>query len=188
MEIMLDSHSDMYAVEKIINCKTFRNKKFYLIKWLYYPIYESTWEPKSNLKHLNSMIEEFETGYPFSIDKDMFNKFCEEEKKREKRKNKNKCSKESENNSKFTTKKRKIEYFSDIELNDLYLDKLKTHLYINVNKKSIKVIPNDYLIIDLSYNGCQSEDIISKNSSEESQLVNFGEKNELPKLIMPKME
>ena len=40
MEIMFDSSSNMYEVEKIINCKTYHNKKYYLIKWLCYPINE----------------------------------------------------------------------------------------------------------------------------------------------------
>lgn len=188
----LDARSDMYEVEKIINCKTFRNKKFYLVKWLCYPINQSTWEPKSNLKHLNSLIEEFERGYPFSIDQDMFNKFCEEEKKirKSKNKNKNKSTKEDESEIKFTGKKRKIEYFSDTELNDLYLDKLKTHLYINMNKKPLKNIKssNDDLIIDLSTNSCPSLPIINNNATEESNPPNSKEKKGIPKLIMPKME
>ena len=190
MEITLDFRSDMYEVEKIINCKTFKNKKFYLVKWLCYPINQSTWEPKSNLKHLNSLIEEFERGYPYSIDQEMFNKFCEEEKKVKKSKNKNKTSKENENEIKFTAKKRKIEYFSDNELNDLYLDKLKTHLHININKKPINCSKSSFddLIIDLSSTTCPSEDIFCNNPSEESNLVDSEEKMSISKLIMPKME
>ena len=188
MDMLIEGRSDMYEVEKIINCKTFKNKKFYLIKWLYYPINESTLEPKSNLKHLNSMIEEFESGYPFSIDQDMFNRFCREAKKSKKFNKKIKSAKESECNIKFTTKKRKIEYFSDTELNDLYLDKLKAHLYINIKRKPIKDLPNDYIIIDLSSTGYQNEDIICNNSSEESNLSNLIEKNDIPKLIMPKLD
>ena len=56
MDTHKDSSSEIYEVEKIINCKYYRNKKYYLVKWLCYPIYESTWEPKSNLKSLNYMI------------------------------------------------------------------------------------------------------------------------------------
>ena len=185
-----DYRSDMYEVEKIINCKTFKNKKFYLVKWLCYPINQSTWEPKSNLKHLSSLIEEFERGYPFSIDQEMFNKFCEEEKKVKKSKNKSKASKENENEIKFTAKKRKIEYFSDNELNDLYLDKLKTHLHININKNPIicSKSSNDDLIIDLSSTTCPSEDIFCNAPSEEPNLNDSEEKMPISKLIMPKME
>ena len=49
MDIISDPWSGMYEVEKIINCKIYKNKKYYLIKWLCYPIYEATWEPKSNI-------------------------------------------------------------------------------------------------------------------------------------------
>ena len=67
---------DTYEVEKIINCKYIRNKKYYLIKWLCYPINQSTWEPKSNLENLEYMIEDFESKYPYSIDSFMYNIFC----------------------------------------------------------------------------------------------------------------
>ena len=47
METISAPSSGMYEVEKIINCKIFRNKKYYLIKWLCYPIYESTFLKQS---------------------------------------------------------------------------------------------------------------------------------------------
>ena len=50
MECLYESSHNLYEVEKIINCKSYKNKKYYLIKWLCYPINKSTWEPKSNLK------------------------------------------------------------------------------------------------------------------------------------------
>ena len=56
MEFISESKSGIYEVEKIITRKFFKSKKYYLIKWLCYPIYESTWEPKSNLKDLDFMI------------------------------------------------------------------------------------------------------------------------------------
>ena len=82
MEYMPESFSNLYEVEKIINSKSYKNKKYYLIKWLFYPINESTWEPKSNLKNLKYLIDEFESKYPYSIDQDMYNIFCEEIKKK----------------------------------------------------------------------------------------------------------
>ena len=118
MELMHDSFTEMYEVEKIINCKTYHNKKYYLIKWLCYPINESTWEPKPNLKHLNYLIEEFEAEYPFSVDQNMYNIFCEEVKKKKRAENKAENVKNAQNDNKLITKKRKIEYFSDLELND----------------------------------------------------------------------
>ena len=83
---------DLYEVEKIITSKYYKNKKYYLIKWLCYPINQSTWEPKSNLKNLNHLIEQFEAQYPYTIDKSMYNIFCNEIKikkiKKEKKRNK----------------------------------------------------------------------------------------------------
>ena len=75
MEPTSDDINNVYEVEKIINCKFYRNKKYY------FPILESTWEPKSSIKHLSSMINKFESEYPYSIDQDMFNIYCTEIKK-----------------------------------------------------------------------------------------------------------
>lgn len=108
MELMFDSSFNMYELEKIINFKTFRNKKYYLIKWLCYPINESTWEPKSSLKHLNYLIDEFEAGYPFSIDQEMYNIFCEKVKKQKRFKNRHRKLKIISDKQKFLAKKTKI--------------------------------------------------------------------------------
>ena len=66
MENIFDSNDKEYEVEKIITRKYYKNKKYYLIKWLCYPITESTWEPISNIKNLDSMLKEFEHEYPYS--------------------------------------------------------------------------------------------------------------------------
>ena len=193
MESIYKSCSNIYEVEKIINCKFYKNKKFYLIKWLYFPINESTWEPKSNLKNLKNLIDEFESEYPFSIDQDMYNIFCEEINKKKRYKNKNKNKKnllESQKESEYLGKKRKIEYFSDTELKDDYLDKLKTHLYINAEKKQIKSknVPKINLIIDLRSSNDKKEENITINSSEEpNSLKSEQEKINLSKLIIPKI-
>ena len=193
MESIYKSCSNIYEVEKIINCKFYKNKKFYLIKWLYFPINESTWEPKSNLKNLKNLIYEFESEYPFSIDHDMYNIFCEEINKKKRYKNKNKNKKnllESQKESEYLGKKRKIEYFSDTELKDDYLDKLKTHLYINAEKKQIKSknVPKINLIIDLRSSNDKKEENITINSSEEpNSLKSEQEKINLSKLIIPKI-
>jgi hypothetical protein len=193
MESIYKSCSNIYEVEKIINCKFYKNKKFYLIKWLYFPINESTWEPKSNLKNLKNLIYEFESEYPFSIDHDMYNIFCEEINKKKRYKNKNKNKKnllESQKENEYLGKKRKIEYFSDTELKDDYFDKLKTHLYINAEKKQSKSknIPKINLIIDLSSSNNKKEEKISNNSSEEPNSLNSEqEKINLSKLIIPKI-
>ena len=72
MEISADFSSGMYEVEKIINRKISRNKKYYLVKWFCYPIHECTWETKTNLKDINYMIDSFERQYPYSIDQEMY--------------------------------------------------------------------------------------------------------------------
>ena len=123
--------SDTYEVEKIINCKYIRNKKYYLIKWLYYPINQSTWEPKSNLENLEYMIEDFESKYPYSIDNFMYDIFCNDTETKKKLKNRNKNT-----NTKLLSKKRNKNFNSSIEeLDNLNLDNLKTHLYIRDNKR-----------------------------------------------------
>ena len=76
MEINSDNINEIYEVEKIINFKYYKNKKYYLIKWLSFPISESTWEPKSNLKYVNNMLIKFEKEYPNSIDQNMYNIYC----------------------------------------------------------------------------------------------------------------
>ena len=185
---MFDSCCELYEVEKIINCKTFRNKKYYLIKWLCYPICQSTWEPKSNLKHLNYLIEEFEAGYPFSVDQEMYNIYCEEEKKLKLIKKKIKYS---TNDKKFLSKKKKKEYFSDSDFSDEGYDKLKSHLYINTSKKhtSDKNSLNDNLIIDLSSTNTPSEDNDCNISSQEPDKAKIQNENDeiddKLKLIMP---
>ena len=189
MEMLFDSYTDMYEVEKIINRKTFRNKTYYLIKWLCYPINQCTWEPKSSLKHLNYLLDEFETRYPFSVDQDMYNTFCEEVIKKKRTKNKAKKSKESENEKKFLCKKKKVEYFSDAELNEHYLDRLKIHLYINLNEKQkddSKAL-NDELIIDLSSTTTPSEENLVNNPIQEPNLIIDEEKSDISKLKMPQI-
>ena len=165
---------DFYEVEKIINCKYFKNKKYYLIKWLFYPINQSTWEPKSNLKNLTYLIHEFEASYPFSIDQNMYNIFCKEENKKSvKSKKKNFPTSQKENQ--FISKKRKIEYFSESELNDHYFDKLKIHLHINEDKNRCerRKQSKDELVIDLSLNNSTIEETSFKNPSLEESNGNL---------------
>lgn len=50
-----------YEVERILSMKTTgkgrRQRRLYLVKWKGYPLYESTWEPETSVKHL----DEFKT-------------------------------------------------------------------------------------------------------------------------------
>ena len=117
----------------------------------------------------------------------MYSIFCEEIKKKKINKNKKNLL-VSSNGKNFLSKKRKLEYFSDTELNDKYLDKLKIHLHINTEKKQIKSrkTSNDNLIIDLSPINCKNEENTT-NCSEESNLINNQKNMKLLKLIMPKV-
>ena len=129
---------DLYEVEKIINCKYFKNKKYYLVKWLCYPINQSTWEPKSNLKNLDYLIEQFEAQYPSTIDKNMYDIFCNELKNKRKEKN----NKESINfHMKYLSRKRNLEKIDD-EIENGNLDRLKMHLHIKIDKACLNNLNN----------------------------------------------
>ena len=188
MENIENSLSGMYEVEKIINCKIYKNKKFYLIKWLCFPIHESTWEPKSSLKNLNYMIDSFEAKYPFSVDQYMYEIYCEELKKRTKRRNKRKNNSNGiQTNTKFLQKKKKMEFFSVSELKDKYFDKLKEHLHLNMVKRHNKDKERE-LVIEISSSIEESEENEIKNEINKEYFNVTEEKNNYLKLIMPQME
>ena len=142
MEINAELCDEIYEVEKIIARKIYKSKKYYLIKWLYFPINESTWEPKSNLTNINYMMNKFEAEYPSSIDQYMYDIYCEEYKK-----------------------KIKFECFSQSELKDIYYEKLKKHLHINNKEKN----DNNDLMIEISSNKTQSDDNISNLDENEEK-------------------
>jgi len=179
--------SDTYEVEKIINCKYIRNKKYYLIKWLFYPINQSTWEPKSNLENLEYMINDFESKYPYSIDSFMYDTFNNNIKAKKKSKNRN-----ININKKFLSKKRNQDfYFSIEELDKQNMDLLRMHLYINGNKKHLNdnKQKNDDLIIDLRTEEKENEEKLNYSSENEINAIYIEEqKSNLPKLIMPIFE
>ena len=189
MEFISESKSGIYEVEKIITRKFFKSKKYYLIKWLCYPIYESTWEPKSNLKDLDFMIDRFEGEYPYSIDQYMYEIYCEEIKSLPKRRRKTKKFKEGreyKNNEKFLSKKRKFEFFSNLELEEAYLDKLKVHLHLNLDKRLIKSKESE-IIIDLSSNSFKSDELFINEDLEKENNKGKKEKYHNQKLIMPEI-
>ena len=171
---MENSCSELWEVEKIINCKYFKNKKYYLIKWLYYPINQSTWEPKSNLKNLKYLIDEFESQYPYTIDKEMYNIFCNEIKIKNKMKNTD-MQLNPNYHMQYLSKKRKMVLFSDEDLNDPNLDGLKIHLHIKINENCFKIKKKekDNLIIDLSYNNQEKDKKLFNNDDELEKRDNF---------------
>ena len=190
MEINSDNMNKIYEVEKIINFKYYKNKKYYLIKWLSYPISESTWEPKSNLKYINDMLIKFEKEYPNSIDQNMYNIYCSAINKRKKRSKKGQKKKGIKNGIKYLSKTKKIEGFSKTELEDVLYDKLKNHLFINITKRHININKfENQLIVDLS--SCATsygEDNISIVLNEKGNLNETEEKNDGNKLIRPILE
>ena len=190
MEINPDNMDNIYEVEKIINFKYYKNKKYYLIKWLCYPISESTWEPKSTLKHLNDMVNKFEVEYPHSVDQNMYNIYCNEVNKRKKRSKRGQKKKGMKNGIKYLTKTKKIEGFTKTELEDVLYDKLKNHLFINITKRHININKfENQLIVELS--SCATsygEDNISILLNEKGNLKETEEKNDGNKLIRPILE
>ena len=188
MDINPDYINEIYEVEKIINFKYYKNKKYYLIKWLCYPISESTWEPKSNLKYVNDMIIKFEAEYPYSIDHNMYNIYCAAINKRKKRGKKGQKKKGIKNGIKYLSKTKKIEGFSKTELKDVLYEKLKNHLFINIVNRHINKIENG-VVIDLSTcNTSPSDENISISISGNECSNDNTEENDGNKLIKPILE
>lgn len=52
-----------YEVEDILDVRSTRrgrsNRVEYLVKWVGYPLFESTWEPASNLTHCQAILDAF---------------------------------------------------------------------------------------------------------------------------------
>jgi hypothetical protein len=133
------------------------------------------------------MIEAFEAEYPYSVDQNMYEIYCDELKRRLKRKNKNKIAKEVQTNPKFLSRKKKIEYFSDSELKDMYFDKLKIHLHLNLDKRYIKTRETE-LVIDLSPSTFQSEENLTSEELDGGNVNVTDEKSNINQLVMPILE
>ena len=187
MEMFPNPINKVYEVEKIINCKFYKNKKYYLIKWLCYPISESTWEPKSNIKHLSAMLDKFEEEYPYSVGQNMYNIFCSEVKKTKKRSKRVQKSKEIPTGIKSLSKARKIEGFSKAELKDILYEKLKNHLFINITKRHINFNKVENKVV-IGLSTCDTSFDEENNSiyfHEKENLNGIKEKNDGNKLIKP---
>ena len=64
-----NNDKNYFDVEKIITRKIDGKNKYYLIKWVGYPIKDCSWEPVSHLKNISHMVEIFDNNFPSSIDK-----------------------------------------------------------------------------------------------------------------------
>ena len=52
-----------FKVEKILNKRTVRGKKKFLVRWKEYMAEEDTWENRKNLGNAKELVEEFEREY-----------------------------------------------------------------------------------------------------------------------------
>ena len=52
-----------FEIEKILNKRTVREKKKFLVRWKRYTAKEDTWENRENLKNAKELVEEFEREY-----------------------------------------------------------------------------------------------------------------------------
>ena len=52
-----------FEVEKILNKRTIRGKKKFLVRWKGYMAEEDTWESRKNLENAKELVKEFEREY-----------------------------------------------------------------------------------------------------------------------------
>ena len=50
-------------MEKILNKRTVRGKKKFLVRWKGYTVEEDTWENRENLENVKELVEEFKREY-----------------------------------------------------------------------------------------------------------------------------
>jgi len=67
--------NEYFNVERIITRKYKDNKKYYLVKWVGYPLKDCSWEPASNLENIKLMVDNFDNNYPNSINKRLLKKY-----------------------------------------------------------------------------------------------------------------
>jgi hypothetical protein len=57
--ITINDHPE-FEVEKILDHRTHRRQKQYLVKWVGYPDHDASWEPVSNLANASRLVSEYE--------------------------------------------------------------------------------------------------------------------------------
>ena len=61
--VLVQDHPE-YEVETILDKRRRYNREEYLVKWLGYPVYDSTWEPLANLANARQAVDDFEKSLP----------------------------------------------------------------------------------------------------------------------------
>ena len=85
-------------------------------------------------------------------------------------------------------KKKKLECFTQSELNDIYYDKLKSHLYINKAKRKMNKLENVFIIDLCSNTTTNSEENTSYFQDEKESTIELDEKEDSNQLIVPILE
>ena len=114
------SEDKLYLVEKILNRRKINGSYEYKIKWVGYPMSESTWEPLINLETAKEMVAEYDKAHPIS-------------KQNKPSKSKSRPKKES-----FINKKRKEEKTEKIGQNEKISDEFNKNNDIDLKEKDNK--------------------------------------------------
>ena len=127
------SENKLYLVEKILNRRKVKGKYEYKIKWVGYPMKESTWEPMRNLETAKNLVAEYDSTHPIE--------------------NQHKSSKTSSKQKKstFINKKRKEEKNeknNQINQKEEVIDKSGKNNNIDLKEKDSKNIFEKTYIID----------------------------------------
>jgi hypothetical protein len=60
LPVVMADGTEEYEVERIISQRHQRGRTQYLVKWLDFPISESTWEEESSLTHCDFALKDFQ--------------------------------------------------------------------------------------------------------------------------------
>jgi Chromo (CHRromatin Organisation MOdifier) domain len=69
LPVVMQDAEEEFEVESIISHRLTRGKSQYLVKWLGWPLSESTWEYEKQLTHCDSALKDFreEAGRRYSL-------------------------------------------------------------------------------------------------------------------------
>ena len=192
---MFKRGNDFYDVEKIITKKCKGNKRYYLIKWVGYPLTECSWEPASNLETISKMLEDFDNNYPNSIDKRQLKMYLRLNKRNRNKKNINRNKVGLKNNSQNQDNSTKNHLIIRIDFSGNFIEEEKEEFKNNMNI----VIPctnnNDKNDEELKEIEIFSKNIDENKNEEEINIRNGNnltkieneptDENDVPKLIKP---